>query len=87
MATCQFREGGQVCGELAIDEVGISPPGGGQVREIPACERHLQSMVETYFSKAPGPERGHTQEATRGPVEAAPEVSAPTPSEALVSEP
>jgi hypothetical protein len=65
MATCLFRESGQVCGKPAIDEVGISPPGGGEVREIPACERHLQSMVETYFSKA------------AMPVEAVPGASAP----------
>jgi hypothetical protein len=64
MATCLFREGGQICGEPAIDDVGIAPPGGGQVREIPACERHLQSMVETYFSKAPAPKRGRSQEAS-----------------------
>jgi hypothetical protein len=50
--TCLFKEGHQVCGEPAIDDVGIAPPGGGQVREVPACERHLQAMVETYFSAA-----------------------------------
>src|SRR5947199_7978842 len=81
MATCLFREDGQVCGQVAIDKMGISPPGGGQVREIPACERHLQSMVETYFGKAPRSEHGHTPEATRGPVEAVPEASAPPPSQ------
>jgi hypothetical protein len=52
-ATCQFSVGHrQVCGQPAVDQVGIAPPGGGQLYEVPACEHHLQLMVETYIGAA-----------------------------------
>jgi hypothetical protein len=52
-ATCLFSVGHhQVCGEPAVDQVGIAPPGGGRLYEVPACEHHLQLMVETYIGAA-----------------------------------
>jgi hypothetical protein len=69
-ATCLFSVGHhQACGEPAVDQVGIAPPGGGQLYEVPACEHHLQLMVETYIGAAHAapPEKSATGEPGQAP--------------------